>query len=113
MIHPEVLFRGSLSISIKGLEGFRGYLQTVWNAFPDFKNTIEDIISEGDKVVARILYEGTHEGELFGMAPTGNKVSYPGIAIFRLEKRKIVECWVVGDTLGLMRQMSTPKDDKS
>ena len=56
---------------------------------------------------------GLREGEIFGLPPTGKKVSYPGIAIFRLEKRKIVEGWVVGDTLGLMRQISAPKEDGS
>ncbi|HWU37535.1 MAG TPA: ester cyclase, partial [Candidatus Acidoferrum sp.] len=74
-------------------------------AFPDFHNTIEELIAEGDKVVARLTYRGTHRGHLFGIVPTGRQVVYSGIAIFRIAGGKIVDGWVIGDTLALMQQL--------
>jgi predicted ester cyclase len=92
---------------VHGLEDFKGYVRSVRAAFPDFHNTIQDLIAEGDRVVARLTYRGTHGGELFGIAPTGRHVVYTGIAIFRLTGGKIVDGWVLGDALGLMQQMRT------
>ena len=98
-------FRGSLAVSTRGRDGFRQYMMTVRTAFPDFHNTVEELIAEGDKVVARLTYRGTHRGQLFGFAPTGKAVTYSGVAVFHIERGKIVEGWVLGDTVGLMRQL--------
>ncbi|HEY7460299.1 MAG TPA: ester cyclase [Gemmatimonadota bacterium] len=107
LIAHDIAFRGSLSTRSRGIEAFKAYVRMVKNAFPDFHNVIEDLIAEGDKVVARLTHRGTHRGEvLFGSAPTGMQVSFPGIAIFRLEKGKIADGWVVGDILVLMRQLA-------
>ena len=74
-------------------------------AFPDFRNTIEDLIAEDNKVVARLTYNATHRGEIFSVAPTGRKVEYSGVAIFHIVDNKIVNGWVLGDTPSLMRQI--------
>ncbi len=63
------------------------------------------MIAEGDKIVARLTWSGTHNGELFGIAPTGRRVSYVGAAIFRLRRGKIQSAWVVGDTQELWRAL--------
>jgi steroid delta-isomerase-like uncharacterized protein len=107
LVAPDIAFRGSLSTRSRGIDAFKAYVRMVKNAFPDFHNVIEDLIAEGDKVVARLTHQGTHRGDvLFGSAPTGMQVSFPGIAIFRLEKGKIVDGWVIGDVLVLMRQLA-------
>jgi len=105
LIVCEISFRGSLAVKVQGLEGFKAYVNMVRTAFPDFHNTIEDLIAEGDKVVARLTYDGTHRGEIFGVAPTGRKIEYSGVAIFRLVDKRIVDGWVLGDTPTLMRQI--------
>ena len=105
LISPEIAFRGSLGMTARGLVGFMGYVPAVRAAFPDFHNTIEELIAEGDKVVARLTYRGTHRGHLFGIVPTGRQVVYSGIAIFRIAGGKIVDGWVIGDTLALMQQL--------
>lgn len=105
IIAPDIAFRGSLGIAVEGREGFKRYVATVRAAFPDFHNRMDDLIAEGDKVVARLTYTGTHQGELFGIAPTGRRVTYAGIAVFRIAAGKITEGWVLGDTLGLLRQL--------
>jgi steroid delta-isomerase-like uncharacterized protein len=74
-------------------------------AFPDLRVTVEDLIAEGDKVVARLRFSGTHLGELEGIAPTGRRVDCTGIVVSRIEGGKIAEDWANFDDLGLMRQL--------
>jgi steroid delta-isomerase-like uncharacterized protein len=105
MISEAIVFRGSLGITTKGRDGFRQYMTTVQAAFPDFHNGIEDLIAEGDKVVAVLTYTGTHQGTIFGRAPTGKRIHYSGTAIFRIEANQIVSGWVMADTLGLLQQL--------
>ena len=108
LISPELKFRGSLGITVRGIEGFQGYVSTIRSAFPDFHNWVEDLVAEGDKVVARLTYTGTHQGEMFGLAPTGRTITYTGIAVFRISGDKIVEGWVMGDRWGLFQQINGP-----
>jgi predicted ester cyclase len=73
--------------------------------FPDVVSTIEDLIAEGDKVVARWRARATHQGEYMGIAPTGKEVEFTGISVYRIEAGKIAESWNEEDELGLMRQI--------
>jgi steroid delta-isomerase-like uncharacterized protein len=80
----------------------------VWfrNAFPDLSCTIDVQVAEDDKVVSRWTLRGTHRGEFFGVAGTGNRVEFTGIQIDRFdESGKIVEERAEFDLLGAMRQM--------
>ncbi len=81
----------------------------VWfrNAFPDLTCTVEDMVSEGEKVVSRWRAGGTHQGEFFGVEGTGNRVEFTSIQIDRFDEEsgKIVEQWAEFDLLGALRQM--------
>ena len=79
-------------------DGFRA-------AFPDFRATILDQIAEGDKVVTRKVFTGTHLGPLQGIAPTGRQVEIHVIDIVRVANGKIVEHWNCVDRLGLLAQL--------
>jgi predicted ester cyclase len=74
-------------------------------AFPSYEMIAEDMIAEGDKVVVRLLFRGTHKGDLMGIPPTGKQVTVPFILIYRLASDKIVEQWMQGDSLGLLQQL--------
>jgi predicted ester cyclase len=74
-------------------------------AFPDLHVTIEDIIAEGDKVCVRLQETATHKGEYRGLAPTGNKLSYTVVAIWRIVEEKIVEGWIVYDQMDFLKQL--------
>jgi predicted ester cyclase len=73
--------------------------------FPDVISTIEDLIAEGDKVVARWRSRATHRGDYMGTPPTDKEVEFTGISFYRIEGNKITESWTVEDELGLMRQI--------
>jgi steroid delta-isomerase-like uncharacterized protein len=105
IIGDGVVFRGSLGVSVQGREGFKEYMRTVRRAFPDFHNHVEELIAEDDRVVARLTYTGTHHGEVFGIGATGRRVTYAGVAIFRIVEGCIVEGWVLGDIHGLLQQL--------
>ena len=74
-------------------------------AFPNYEFIAEDMIAEGDKVVVRSTFRGTHKGDLMGIAPTGKQVTMPLILIYRLADDKIVEHWMQADALGMMQQL--------
>src|ERR1051326_1470955 len=86
-------------------EGLKSILQAMHSAFPDLRMTVEDVIGEGDKVVQRRLYQGTHKGELFGIPATGKPVSVSQIIVSRLASGKFAEEWAETDFLGMLQQL--------
>jgi steroid delta-isomerase-like uncharacterized protein len=88
-----------------GVEGFKAARIRRNAAFPDWKVTVNDIIAEGDKVVARATGEGTHLGEYVGIPPTGRAVKVSWIAIYRVANGKLAEHWQHIDELGLRQQL--------
>jgi steroid delta-isomerase-like uncharacterized protein len=89
----------------RGTEGMRQYVSIYRTAFPDLQQTIEDQFAEGEKVATRLMGRGTHQGELLGIPPTGNRVEAPGIVINRISGGKIAESWANYDALGMMQQI--------
>ena len=79
-------------------------------AFPDLRLTVEDIIAEGETVVARWSCRGTHKGDLNGIAPTGKHVNLTGISIARFTNGKMSEGFVNWDALSLMQQLGVVPD---
>ena len=75
------------------------------NAFPDITATVEDLVADGDKVVARVSYRGTHRGAFRGIAPTGKQITVIGINIFRIANGKLVEHWGLTDRLAALQQV--------
>ncbi len=88
-----------------GREGQRRLIRSYLQAFPDLRFTIEELIAEGDKVVTRGRYQGTLQGELLGIPPTGKQVNVALIDIVRVADGKLVEHWIAADTLGLLQQL--------
>jgi len=105
LLAPDVAVRGSLGVTARGPDGLRTYVRMARAALPDLRLDVEQILVERDRVAARVRYSGTHLGPLFGVAPTGRPVSYPGVTLFRVAGGRITEVWSVGDTLSLMSQM--------
>jgi steroid delta-isomerase-like uncharacterized protein len=74
-------------------------------AFPDLVFSIYEQISEGDKVVSRFEWTGTHHGEFLGVPATGRSVRVWGIVIDRLQQGRIKDTRILMDALGLMAQL--------
>jgi steroid delta-isomerase-like uncharacterized protein len=88
-----------------GIEGFKAARLRRNAAFPDWTVSVDDIIAEGDKVVARATGQGTHLGEYMGIPPTGRHIKVSWIAIYRIADGKLAEHWQQIDELGLRQQL--------
>ena len=89
----------------QGIAGVKQLIMILRSAFPDFHITVEDMVAEGDKVVARVVTQGTHQGEFMGIPATGKEVTQTGIEILRIAGGKVVERWGEFDNLGMMQQL--------
>jgi steroid delta-isomerase-like uncharacterized protein len=109
LLAPNIIFHlpGKSEGVIGDRESYKQVVRRNRTAFPDLQEEIEDMIAEGDRVVARWLWQGTHQGEWHGNAPTGKKFTYGGITILRIADGKIVEDWFYSDLLGLQQQLGT------
>ena len=85
--------------------GAKYSLNWLFSVFPDHHFDIEDAVAEGDKVAVRGTMTGTHEGELLGIAPTGERVAAQQVHWFRVADGKVAEHWAVRDDLGMMQQL--------
>ena len=88
-----------------GLAGLKDVLHGMRTAFPDMRWSAEEQIAEGDKVVTRFEWTGTHQAEFFGVPATGRSVKVWGIVIDRFAGGKIKETRIIMDTLGLLMQL--------
>ncbi len=88
-----------------GREGVKQFFTMIRTAFPDFRMDVDDLIAEGDKVVARSTMSGTHKGEFMGMAPSGKQFRVSAIDVVRFTDGKAVEHWGVTDAAGMMEQL--------
>jgi steroid delta-isomerase-like uncharacterized protein len=91
-----------------GLDGVKQWIKRVYEGVPDLHVTIEDIVAEGDKVVVRNTWRGTHTGAFMGMAPTGKTFELKGMVMWRLEEGKLKERWATLDHWGLRQQLQPP-----
>lgn len=86
-------------------EGHKQLLGMFHQGFPDWRETIDDVVAEGDRVVIRVTGSGTHRGEFQGIPPTGRQVAATGVGIGRIENGRIAETWAAYDALGMMQQL--------
>jgi predicted ester cyclase len=90
---------------MRGSETLKGEIGWLRGVFPDLFWRVEDQTAEGEKVTTRYTFGGTHQGEFFGVEPTGRRVEISGINIDRFEGGKLVEEWASYDMLGGLRQV--------
>ena len=81
------------------------FLSLHLSAFPDVKATVEDLLADGDKVVARVSYRGTQQGAFRTISPTSKPITVMGINIFRIDNGKMLEHWGLIDRLSALQQL--------
>jgi steroid delta-isomerase-like uncharacterized protein len=87
------------------IEGFKMFFHAYRAAFPDVHFVVEEQFADGETVVTRWRFSGTHQGELMGIPATGNQAEFSGISIHKLAGGQIVEDWVEYDQFGMMVQL--------
>lgn len=87
-----------------GPKAYRRQVERFLTGLPDLKFTVDDTVSEGDKLVVAWTITGTHKGEFLGVPPTHKRVTFSGITINQIADGKILETTVIWDGLGLLKQ---------
>lgn len=90
---------------IVGRDGVRGVVAGFRSAFPDLSISVEDLVEEGDKLVARVTASGTNRGELMGKPATGRTATWSVVHVSRLDHGRIVEDRITFDVLGFLQQL--------
>ncbi|MCY1138096.1 ester cyclase [Actinoplanes sp. Pm04-4] len=85
--------------------GVKAFGNAFFAGMTDLRHPLDELIAEGDLVALRCRYEGTHDGELLGVPPTGNRVSAVGIGVMRIADGKIAEFWVSPDRATILQQI--------
>ena len=94
--------------TVRGVEAYREMFGAFLAAFPDYDETIHDVVAEGDLLASRVTFGGTHRGEMFGIPATGAAVAAQGMAFLRFAHGRIVELWTQADLAGLLAQLGAP-----
>jgi predicted ester cyclase len=100
---PDIVFHGPGMPP--DLAGMKQMVPAFRSAFPDMETVTEDLFADGDRVVDRVIVRGTHQGELMGIPPSGQRIEMEEIHIARVVDGKIVERWTQFDMLGLLQQI--------
>src|SRR5579884_3666181 len=116
----DVINKNDMASFQKGLSPkfhavFTDVAKRAHTAFPDMKLTVEDVISEGDKVVTRWTMTGTHKGharheKLGDVKPTGTPLKVNGITIHRIQNGVIIDSWGVTEELEALQQLGLVGD---
>lgn len=105
VVAPDARHHGLAPTTLVGTAPIKGLITQVRAAFPDIHIATEDLIVEGDRVVARNTVSGTHLGPFMGMPPTKERFVVTHIHIFRFAGGKLLEQWAVHDDLGMLQQL--------
>jgi predicted ester cyclase len=84
---------------------FKDGIADIRQSFPDYAGTNQVQIAEGDTVATRWVFYGTHQGECFGVAPTGKRITFTGISMSRFADGKMVDTVIESDELAVLRQL--------
>ncbi|MBN9693217.1 MAG: ester cyclase [Verrucomicrobia bacterium] len=102
---PDVVEEVPLPGQGPGLAGLKEVLRGLRTSFPDLKWVVEEQIEEGDTVVTRFTWTGTHKGPFLGISPTGRFVSVWGMVIDHFRGEKVASTRIIMDSLGLVTQL--------
>ena len=104
-LDPEYVHRDPNNPDVTDRTSYKRWAAAARTAFPDLTVTINDLIAEDDRVAKLWSLTATHKGEYLGIAPTGRRVTWSGITIYRVRAGKVVECIWRTDALGLLQQL--------
>ena len=90
---------------VRGQDGVRAMLETYWQAFPDLEFTVIDAVVQDSRVAIVWMAEGTHQGTIMNIPPTGHRVAVRGVSIIDVEDGLIVRGQYIWDLAGMLRHM--------
>jgi steroid delta-isomerase-like uncharacterized protein len=106
LLHESFTFRGSLGQTKSGHDGFAEYVEFVRDALSEYRCEIQEIVCEGSKAFAKVLFSGVHGKAFLGYPATFKRVQWMGAALFTVDGNKVSDLWVLGDLNALREQLS-------
>src|SRR5579863_6088018 len=103
LLADNFAFRGSLGREMRGHEAFKEYVRSVRDPLGQYSCEILECVCEQDRAFARMRFSGIHRAPFRDYPATGKSVAWHGAALFRFERGRIAELWVLGDLAGLDR----------
>jgi steroid delta-isomerase-like uncharacterized protein len=88
-----------------GVQGIKDTVTETRTAFPDCRITVDELLTDGNTVVARITFTGTHKGPLAGIPATGKKIKVTGVDVVKLSNGRATEVWHYGQERAMMEQL--------
>lgn len=111
-VHEEFFIHDrALAATLQGPRLYKALASDTREIFPDMTIMIEDMVTAEERVAVRWTMTGTHQGEMFGVEPTGRQVKLSAIEINRFEEGKLIETWTQSDQLGLLKQLGIKPTD--
>ena len=104
-LHTEDVVLHDHDEEFHGVNAAVEHEQALYEAFPDMEYTIEDVLTENDRIAGQWRVTGTHEREFEGIPPSDKMIDIPASGIFRVEDGKIAEVWLTYDRLGMLQQL--------
>jgi predicted ester cyclase len=101
-VTPDVRWHGGTLGTVDGVENLVALLRGFIGALPDLNAQEQDIVAAGDTVALRFVVEATHQGDLLGIAPTGRKVRWDAVDVYRFKDGKITEEWAADDLTAIL-----------
>lgn len=108
IMHEECVAYGlndSEGNPLRGPEGFKTLFRAFTQAYPDIHVTVEETVSEGDRIAARCTVTGTHRGEGIGVAPTNKSIEFTGLVLIKIKDGKFIEGWNQFDFMNMYQQL--------
>jgi predicted ester cyclase len=112
IVAPDYVYHGP-GMVVRGAAGMRELVGMLRGGFPDWRETVEDLVAEGDRVAFRVSGTGSQQGAFMGVPPSGARVAIMGIDLVRIADGRIAEHWANFDQLGMLQQIgAVPAPDK-
>jgi steroid delta-isomerase-like uncharacterized protein len=90
---------------LRGHEGIRAMLENYWQAFPDLEFTVTDTVIQDSRIAIVWMADGTHQGTIMNIPPTGHRVQVRGVSIIDVEDELVVRGQYIWDLAGMLRHM--------
>jgi predicted ester cyclase len=105
VLSPSLTFRGSLGSVSTGHDAFKKYVEEVTTALGSYRCDVVALVAGDDKVAARMMFSGIHQGRFMDYQPTGALISWAGAAFFTFDDGMVEDLWVLGDLHQLHEQL--------
>lgn len=105
LLADDLVDHNPIPEQLPGREGFKQWMASARQIFPDMSATVADTVVENDRVAGRVSFSGTHSGPLAGVPPTHLPVEFTAFHLVRLSQGQIVEWWGTADLLGALLQL--------